>query len=181
MVPFYGQGMNAGLEDVRVLFDFLDRHPAEGRAAALAEYTMFRTPDAHTINDLALRNYEEMRSGVTSPVYKARKWVEERMSVWWPGTADDVAPTGCKAKGAENGTLGPTKKSKRGDDNSSSSSSSGWATQYSRVSFGNERYSDVWRRVEWQGKVLGYAAAGVGVGMVGVVAGTVAWGLRRRR
>ncbi|KAK0516305.1 hypothetical protein JMJ35_000908 [Cladonia borealis] len=26
MVPFYGQGMNAGLEDVRVLFSFLDAH-----------------------------------------------------------------------------------------------------------------------------------------------------------
>ena len=27
MVPFYGQGMNAGLEDVRVLFDLIDKHP----------------------------------------------------------------------------------------------------------------------------------------------------------
>lgn len=65
MVPFYGQGMNAGLEDVRVLYDLLDKHlyqasdatsAANARSKALEEYTTFRHPDATTINDLALRN-----------------------------------------------------------------------------------------------------------------------------
>lgn len=138
MVPFYGQGMNAGLEDVRVLFDFLDAHnvyasqgrseQARARAQALASYTAFRTPDAHTINDLALRNYEEMRSSVQSPLYKIRKWVEESVNTWFPGL--------------------------------------GWSTQYSRVSFENERYSEVERAVQKQGRiliaVLGFALVGLG-------------------
>jgi kynurenine 3-monooxygenase len=126
MVPFYGQGMNAGLEDVRVLYDFLDTYkaasdsmskgPAGTRQAALAAYTETRAPDAHAINDLALRNYQEMRSDVTSRIYKLRKWVEEKISIHIPVL--------------------------------------GWATQYSRISFGNERYSEVERKAQLQGKVL---------------------------
>ena len=146
MVPFYGQGMNAGLEDVRVLFEFLDQNGVydpnlgdgnhtqeQSRAKALDEYTKQRTPDASTINDLALRNYEEMRSGVQSPLYRMRKWVEESVSLYFPGL--------------------------------------GWKTQYSRVSFENERYSNVERAVQRQGKILmgmfGLGLAGLG-GLVGI-------------
>jgi kynurenine 3-monooxygenase len=143
MVPFYGQGMNAGLEDVRVLFSLLDKHDSttpsgakEQRALALAEYSELRTADAHAINDLALQNYTEMRASVTSPVYKFRKWLEEALSVHIP--------------------------------------SLGWQTKYSRVSFGNERYSEVISRSERQGKLLVMGLAGVLSGPV-LVGGLVAW------
>jgi kynurenine 3-monooxygenase len=118
MVPFYGQGMNAGLEDVRVLFRHLDLQPftAEGRAKALDAYSTERVADAHTINDLALANYWEMHAGVRSPVYLLRKTVEEFLSDKMPFT--------------------------------------GFATQYSRVSFSNQRYSEVSAAVTRQGKVL---------------------------
>ena len=136
MVPFYGQGMNAGLEDVRVLFEILDKynvyssintdHTIRGkkRQAALDEYTAQRTPDAAAINDLALRNYEEMRSGVQSPLYKVRKWLEETINIYVP--------------------------------------SLGWRTQYTRVSFENERYTEVEKAVQRQGRILiGTLALGV--------------------
>jgi kynurenine 3-monooxygenase len=131
MVPFYGQGMNAGLEDVRVLFSFLDEEAklspsktvAEQRSAALAKYSAQRTSDTYAINDLALENYTEMRSSVVSRVYKTRKWLEEKISVWVP--------------------------------------SLGWQTQYSRVSFGNERYSEVVKRSERQGRLLLVGLAGL--------------------
>lgn len=137
MVPFYGQGMNAGLEDVRVLYECLDEFlppsaPSQRsrlRGAALENYTKTRTPDAQTINDLALRNYQEMRSDVTSPLYLARKFIEERLYAWVP--------------------------------------SWGWATLYSRVSFGNERYSDVEARAQKQTKILSIC--------LGVGASAVAW------
>jgi kynurenine 3-monooxygenase len=155
MVPFYGQGMNAGLEDVRVLFSILDKYKfpsqskdvetiayeslgevAHERAQGLAEYSEIRTADAHAINDLALQNYIEMRSSVTSPMYKLRKWLEEMLSVYVP--------------------------------------SLGWQTKYSRVSFGNERYSEVIRKSERQGKLLVMGLVGVLASPV-VVGGLVAW------
>ena len=103
IVPFYGQGMNAGLESVRILFSKLDTH--HDRRAALSAYTSERVADAHSIADLALSNYIEMRSSVTSSLYKIRKYVEEKLDSYWPKL--------------------------------------GWATRYSRISFGNERYSVV--------------------------------------
>lgn len=134
MVPFYGQGMNAGMEDVRILFSIIDKHasmdeannpiddpgdasmPVLQRIDALAEYSAVRAPDAHAINDLALQNYVEMRSSVLSIRYRLRKFLEEFMSVNFP--------------------------------------SLGWQTKYARVSFGNEGYLDVVRKSEHQGQVL---------------------------
>lgn len=115
MVPFYGQGMNAGLEDVRVLFEILDKYP-DDRAKALNEYTHQRTPDAQTINDLALRNYYEMASDVKKPLYLLRKKIEEALDLYLP--------------------------------------SAGWATQYSRVSFSNMRYSEVHEASQRQARIL---------------------------
>lgn len=147
MVPFYGQGMNAGMEDVRVLFDILDEHgvydtsiPNESarenaRETALNEYSRQRTPDAHMINDFALQNYEEMRSSVTSPLYKLRKYIEEKTSVYLPA--------------------------------------SGFKTQYTRISFSNERYDDVRGSVQRQSRILiGVLALSFGVlgGLGGIFA-----------
>ena len=147
MVPFYGQGMNAGLEDVRVLFDLLDQHDVSQsdeasarRAAALAAYTEYRQPDAHAINDLALNNYAEMRSAVRSPLYRTRKWIEERLDVWFPRA--------------------------------------GWSTKYSRVSFGNQRYSEVVRATDAQSQMLLGMLSVLGLGVVGGLGAVL---LRRRR
>jgi kynurenine 3-monooxygenase len=127
MVPFYGQGMNAGLEDVRVLFDFLDKYPSD-QAKALSEYSKQREPDAQTINDLALGNYREMASDVKKPLYLLRKWIEEKLYLYIP--------------------------------------SAGWATQYSRVTFSNMRYSEVQAAASRQAKILN--------GVVGLTALTLA-------
>jgi kynurenine 3-monooxygenase len=127
MVPFYGQGMNAGLEDVRVLFEFLDKYP-DDRSKALREYTKQRTPDAQTINDLALGNYREMASDVKKPLYLLRKWIEETLYIHVP--------------------------------------SAGWATQYSRVTFSNMRYSEVYQASQRQARILNVA---VGLSLVSVV------------
>lgn len=142
MVPFYGQGMNAGLEDVRVLFEHLDAEPttSEGRVTALQTYTKTRVPDAHTINDLAFANYWEMHAGVKSPLYLFRKRVEEFLS--------DKVP------------------------------STGFATQYSRVSFSNQRYSEVAEAVGRQGRILLWGMLGFGIGSVGVLA-ILAWRTQR--
>ena len=82
MVPFYGQGMNAGLESVRVLFEKIDQ--SQSVREALTSYTQSRTVDTHAIADLALGNYIEMSSSVTSRTYKLRKLIEESLDKYFP-------------------------------------------------------------------------------------------------
>jgi kynurenine 3-monooxygenase len=59
IVPFFGQGMNAGFEDCRVLNDLLDKHDDHWKAT-LAEFQALRKPDADAIAELALDNFIEM-------------------------------------------------------------------------------------------------------------------------
>ncbi|KAI9725482.1 MAG: kynurenine 3-monooxygenase, mitochondrial precursor [Chrysothrix sp. TS-e1954] len=132
MVPFYGQGMNAGLEDVRVLFDNIDAHRLrqdgnrdENLGAALEAYTSQRQADAHAINDLAMKNYKELRADVQSPLYLLRKMIEESLDIYVP--------------------------------------SLGWATRYSRVSFSNQRYSEVVKATQKQASILLSMATALGV------------------
>jgi kynurenine 3-monooxygenase len=160
MVPFYGQGMNTGLESVRILFSMLDKHTgitednspdasADARlqtahqvALALAEYSAFRVADAHAINDMALQSYVEMRSSVLSVAYRLRKWLEEAASIYFP--------------------------------------SLGWQTKYSRVSFGNERFSDVTAKSKHQGRMLTWGLASA-VSTPVVIAAIVYCGRHGRR
>ncbi|KAF8541231.1 hypothetical protein BDD12DRAFT_732639 [Trichophaea hybrida] len=83
MVPFYGQGMNAGFESVNTLFKHIRAHPDDMKTA-LQAYTDERQPDAWAIVELAMRNHDEMRSGVTKRGYLLRKWVEEACAKWVP-------------------------------------------------------------------------------------------------
>lgn len=77
MVPFYGQGMNVGFEDLTVLTKILAESP--DRAVAFETYSRTRRPDAHAICDLALYNYWEMSSGVTSWVFRTRRALYARL------------------------------------------------------------------------------------------------------
>jgi kynurenine 3-monooxygenase len=96
MVPFYGQGMNCGFQDIQVLHETLDKHSvgakvsADGKVSglhkALDEYSMERSKDAHAICDLAMYNHYEMQSGVTSPLYLARKKLEGTLHRLFPKT-----------------------------------------------------------------------------------------------
>jgi kynurenine 3-monooxygenase len=83
MVPFYGQGMNAGFESVNTLFKHIRAQPSDMKTA-LQAYTNERQPDAWAIAELAMRNHYEMRSGVTKRGYLLRKWVEEACAKWVP-------------------------------------------------------------------------------------------------
>uniref|UniRef100_A0AC34F8H0 FAD-binding domain-containing protein n=1 Tax=Panagrolaimus sp. ES5 TaxID=591445 RepID=A0AC34F8H0_9BILA len=58
MVPFYGQGMNAGFEDCLVLSEILDEFNGD-IGNTLDAYSKRRCLDAHSINDLAMYNYNE--------------------------------------------------------------------------------------------------------------------------
>lgn len=59
MVPFYGQGMNAGFEDCTILSRILDQHHNHFHVA-LKEFSDSRWQDAQAICDLAMYNYVEV-------------------------------------------------------------------------------------------------------------------------
>ncbi|XP_014776105.1 kynurenine 3-monooxygenase [Octopus bimaculoides] len=83
MVPFYGQGMNAGFEDCIVMSQFLDEYKNDFDEA-LPKYTEFRHVDAVSICDLAMYNYVEMRSLVNSKLFLVRKLVDNLLNKLFP-------------------------------------------------------------------------------------------------
>ncbi|XP_028325250.1 kynurenine 3-monooxygenase isoform X1 [Gouania willdenowi] len=85
VVPFYGQGMNAGFEDC-IVFDEIMEQFNEDLAAVLAEYSRVRVPDDHAIADLAMYNYVEMRAHVNSKWFLFRKHVDNILHFVMPKT-----------------------------------------------------------------------------------------------
>ena len=94
--------MNCGFEDLSVLCQILEKHlgPVEDSPSteflslkppnpdkmlsALAEYSQVRNPDVEAMCDLALHNYEEMRSSVVKPLYLIRKKLEGLLNFFFP-------------------------------------------------------------------------------------------------
>ncbi len=85
IVPFYGQGMNAGFEDCSVLLDCLAEHEHRW-ADALEAYQGLRIDNANAIADLALRNFVEMRDLVADPHFLLRKKIEKKINLLYPNT-----------------------------------------------------------------------------------------------
>ncbi|XP_071438692.1 kynurenine 3-monooxygenase isoform X2 [Hetaerina americana] len=72
MVPFYGQGMNAGFEDCHIFDNLMTKHK-NNLKKALEEFSDYRNPDAEAICNLAMYNYIEMRDLVNHPSFLLRK------------------------------------------------------------------------------------------------------------
>jgi kynurenine 3-monooxygenase len=72
IVPFHGQGMNAGFEDAVELADLLQAQP-DDPASVFAQFQRTRKPNADAIAAMALENYIEMRDGVADPHYLAKR------------------------------------------------------------------------------------------------------------
>lgn len=78
MVPFYGQGMNCGFEDVRVLMQLLDKYRGN-RAEAFQRYSETRHEDLVAIIKLAKNNYKEMSHDVTSTLFLVKKQLDRAL------------------------------------------------------------------------------------------------------
>ncbi|KAJ6665370.1 hypothetical protein lerEdw1_004419 [Lerista edwardsae] len=85
VVPFYGQGMNAGFEDCLV-FDELMNQCQNDLSVCLPEFSRLRVPDDHAISDLAMYNYVEMRAHVNSKWFIFRKHVDNLLHALFPST-----------------------------------------------------------------------------------------------
>lgn len=79
IVPFFGQGMNAGFEDCSVLDKLIDLYN-DNWAEILEEFQQLRKPDGDAIADLALMNFVEMRDKVADPAFLLQKKIETRFS-----------------------------------------------------------------------------------------------------
>ena len=84
IIPFYGEGMNAGYEDCKVLNDLLNEHGDDNWPAVLAAYGKARKPNGDAIADLSLRNFLEMRDLVADPKFLLRKKIEGHLQAKHP-------------------------------------------------------------------------------------------------
>ena len=83
IVPFYGQGMNAGFEDCAVLNQLLDAHQDDW-SKAVPQFQRLRKEDSDAIAQLALDNFVEMRDLVADPDFLLRKKIEARLHERYP-------------------------------------------------------------------------------------------------
>lgn len=83
IVPFYGQGMNSGFEDCRVLNNLLDKHN-DNWDVTLDAFQKVRKPDTDAISELALSNFIEMRDLVADERFLIRKKIEARLHKAYP-------------------------------------------------------------------------------------------------
>ena len=83
IVPFYGQGMNAGFEDCYVLNQLIDEHK-ENWEDILSSYQELRKVDADAISDLALHNFIEMRDLVADEKFLVQKKIERKLQENFP-------------------------------------------------------------------------------------------------
>ena len=92
IVPFFGQGMNAGLEDCTLLDEQLGAALAKtppGRGldwtSLFAKFGQHRKPDTDAIAELALENFIEMRDRVADRGFQLQRAVEAELQKRLPG------------------------------------------------------------------------------------------------
>ena len=83
IVPFYGQGMNAGFEDISVLDDLIEKN-GEDWGQTFQEYQNSRKPNAYAIAELSYRNFIEMSKKTATPEFLLRKKIENNFAAKYP-------------------------------------------------------------------------------------------------
>jgi len=79
IVPFYGQGMNAGFEDISVLDDLMLQH-GDDWEKIFREYQNSRKSNADAISELSYGNFIEMSSNTADPGFLLRKKIEKHFA-----------------------------------------------------------------------------------------------------
>ena len=83
IVPFYGQGMNASLEDVRVFDNLIEEYGTDWESI----FTTFqdeRKENADAIADLAIDNFHEMQDKVDDEDFKRKRKIEMQLEQTYP-------------------------------------------------------------------------------------------------
>ena len=74
MVPFYGQGMNAGFEDCLIFYNLLEQFDNDLQKAA-AKYSETRWKDTNTNVDLSMNRYIYIRAPINLPIFLLRTFM----------------------------------------------------------------------------------------------------------
>jgi kynurenine 3-monooxygenase len=79
IVPFYGQGMNAGFEDIIILSEMIEKFGNDWETI-FSEYEKSRKPNADAIAELSYRNFMEMSSKTADDKFLLQKKIEKWFS-----------------------------------------------------------------------------------------------------
>ena len=77
IVPFYGQGMNAGFEDCSIFNEMLEEE--NDWQKLFDSFSALRKPDGDAIAELAVHNYYVMRDFVGDEMFLLRKKIEKKI------------------------------------------------------------------------------------------------------
>ena len=83
IVPFFGQGMNAGFEDCSLLNEMMELY-ADDWETILSKFQALRKPDTDAIADLAINNFIEMRAKTADPKFLLQKKIESNLYEKYP-------------------------------------------------------------------------------------------------
>jgi kynurenine 3-monooxygenase len=83
IVPFYGQGMNAGFEDIEVLDELIEKYEDDWERI-FTEYQESRKPNTDAIAELSYRNFVEMSSKTANQEFILRKKIEKHFAEKYP-------------------------------------------------------------------------------------------------
>jgi kynurenine 3-monooxygenase len=83
IVPFYGQGMNAGFEDCTILNAMIETYGPDWNRI-FPEFSRKRKPDGDAVAELALRNFIEMRDLVADPAFILRNKIDKKLGEYFP-------------------------------------------------------------------------------------------------
>jgi kynurenine 3-monooxygenase len=83
IVPFFGQGMNCGMEDCFYLMSFLKKHSWNWEKA-FKEYDERQRPNGNAIADMALENFIEMKDKVGDASFLLKKKIEHKIETSFP-------------------------------------------------------------------------------------------------
>jgi kynurenine 3-monooxygenase len=83
IVPFYGQGMNAGFEDISVLNEMIEKFGDDWKTI-FSEYENSRKPNADAIAELSYRNFMEMSTKTADDKFHLQKKIEKHFSAKYP-------------------------------------------------------------------------------------------------
>jgi kynurenine 3-monooxygenase len=83
IVPFFGQGMNSGFEDVSEFIELLEQNGEDFRLV-FSKLTQSRLPNTNAIADMALENFIEMCELVGDPRFLLKKKIEHAIELAYP-------------------------------------------------------------------------------------------------